>query len=155
MRARSSPGRPGRLRRRRRRWRPAASPSGRRRPRSRSSWPTSRTVLRKLRADWRRGRALKSLKLGERQYWEWDSKTDAGTLCAYLRFYPEGDSLVLTFYEIWSKDPERTKEPSPVQGVRRADLGMRGSFAFIRIVADLALDLGYERLQIRGQRTRQ
>ena len=35
-------------------------------------------VLSKVRADWRRGRALKQLKLGERQYWEWDSKTDAG-----------------------------------------------------------------------------
>ena len=43
-------------------------------------------MFEKFRAEWRRGRALKTLKPGERQYWEWDSKTEAGTLCAYLRF---------------------------------------------------------------------
>jgi hypothetical protein len=110
-------------------------------------------VLKKLRADWRRGRALKALKLGERQYWEWDSKTSAGTLCGNLRFDVEGDALVLTFAEIWAKDPD----VATIQGrndTARADLGMRGSFAFVELVAALAEDVGCTKLRIRGQRTR-
>jgi hypothetical protein len=110
-------------------------------------------VLSALRANWRKGRALKALKLGERQYWEWDSKTAAGTLCANLRFDVEGDALVLTFAEIWAKDPEVAavvgRNDTP-----RADLGLRGSFTFVEIVARLAEDIGCTRLRIRGQRTR-
>jgi hypothetical protein len=111
-------------------------------------------VLRKLRADWRRGRALKTLKLGERQYWEWDSKTPAGTLCANLRFDEDDGTLVLTFLEIWAKDEERTREATGPQKVRRADLGLRGAFSFVTLVADTAADVGYTKLRIRGQRTR-
>ena len=42
----------------------------------------------------------------------------------------------------WSKDPERTKPRSSKHGVRKADLGLRGSFAFIQLVADLASAVG-------------
>ena len=111
-------------------------------------------MLKRLRADWRRGRALKQLKLGERQYWEWDSKTEAGTLCAYLTFGAEDEALVLTFEEIWPKDPEQTKPRSAKQGVRRADLGLRGGLAFVQLVADLATDAGFAKLRIQGLRTR-
>ena len=110
-------------------------------------------MLSKLRADWRRGRALRQLKLGERQYWEWDSKTAAGILCGNLRFDVEGDVLILTFAEIWAKDPAvanivgRNETP-------RADLGVRGGFAFVQLIADLADDIGCTKLRIRGQRTR-
>jgi len=110
-------------------------------------------VLRKLRTDWRRGRALKALKLGERQYWEWDSKTAAGTLCGNLRFDDEEGVLVLTFSEIWPKDPE-TAGIVGQNVTPRADLGLKGAFSFVELVSELAGDAGYTRLRIRGQRTR-
>jgi len=110
-------------------------------------------VLDEFRAQWRRGRALKTLKLGERQHWEWDSKTAAGTLCGNLRFDVEDDVLVLTFAEIWAKDTGLAtivgRNDTP-----RADLGLTGSFAFVEMVAGLAEDIGCTRLRIRGQRTR-
>jgi hypothetical protein len=111
-------------------------------------------VFEKFRAEWRRGRALKTLKPGERQYWEWDSQTEAGTLCAYLRFDEDGDVLMLTFFEIWGKDPERVTYVGTRQGVPRAELGLKGAFAFVGIVADLAIDGGFGRLRFTGQRTR-
>jgi hypothetical protein len=111
-------------------------------------------VFEKFRAEWRRGRALKTLKPGERQYWEWDSKTDAGTLCAYLRFDADGDVLTLTFFEIWGKDPERVTYVGTRQGVPRAELGLKGAFGFVGVVADLAVDGGFSRLRFTGQRTR-
>jgi hypothetical protein len=111
-------------------------------------------VLRKLRADWRRGRALKALKLGERQYWEWDSKTDAGTLCAYMTFAAEGDTLKLTFYEMWAKD-ERKLTVEGKHGARRAELGLPGAYRFLEMVSQLAADAGFTRLRIAGQRARQ
>ena len=100
---------------------------------------------------------MKALKLGERQYWEWNSKTAAGKLCAYLRFDAEDERLVLTFDEIWSKDPERRKSvaESSKQQIRRADLGLGGGFAFVQLVADLALAAGFTKLRIQGLRTRQ
>ena len=111
-------------------------------------------MLDKFRAEWRRGRALKTLKPGERQYWEWDSKTGAGTLCAYLRFDADGDVLALTFFEIWGKDPERVTYVGTRQGVPRAELGLKGAFAFVGVVADLAIDGGFSTLRFTGQRTR-
>jgi hypothetical protein len=111
-------------------------------------------VLERLRADWRRGRALKQLKLGERQYWEWDSRTAAGTICAYMTFEPDGDSLVLTFHEMWAKD-ESAITIEGKHGARRADLSLAGVRAFLEIVAGLAADAGFGRLRVRGQRTRQ
>jgi hypothetical protein len=111
-------------------------------------------VLERLRADWRRGRALKQLKLGERQYWEWDSKTAAGTICAYMRFDAEGDVLALTFHEMWAKD-ERAITVEGKHGARRADLTLAGVRAFLEIVAGLAADAGFARLRVGGQRMRQ
>lgn len=104
-------------------------------------------VLDRLRADWRRGRALKALKLGERQYWEWDSETAAGTLCGKLRFEARGEILVLIFGEIWAKDVES-------KGPYRADLGVIGGRRFLGMVCDLAYDAGFLRLRVAGQRTR-
>jgi hypothetical protein len=102
--------------------------------------------LDRLRADWRRGRALKQLRLGERQYWEWDSETAAGTLCFRLRFRARGETLVLFFAEIWAKDVQE-------RGPYRADLGLLGGRRFLGIVCDLAGDAGFTRLRVSGQRT--
>jgi hypothetical protein len=110
-------------------------------------------VFERIRADWRRGRALKTLKPGERQVWEWESKTEAGTLCGVLRFDLDEDVLVLTFAEIWPKDPAVAtivgRNDTP-----RADLGLGASFAFVELVAGLAHDVGCTKFRIRGQRTR-
>jgi hypothetical protein len=111
-------------------------------------------VLKRLRADWRRGRAIKQLQLGERQYWEWDSKTAAGTICAYLTFDADGDALVLTFHEMWAKD-ESAITIEGKHGSQRADLSLGGVRAFLEIVAGLAADAGFRRLRVGGQRTRQ
>ena len=106
-------------------------------------------MLDKLRGDWRRGRALKALKLGERQYWEWESETDAGRVCANLTFFAEGETLVLRFLEIWAKEAELGT------GRQRADLGLPGARRFLGIVSDLAADTGFTRVRVSGQRTRQ
>jgi hypothetical protein len=111
-------------------------------------------VLRKLRADWRRGRALKTLKLGERQYWEWDSNTPAGTICANMTFDADGDALVLIFHEMWAKD-ESAITVEGKHGARRADLSLAGVRAFLELVAGLARDAGFSRLRVGGQRTRE
>jgi hypothetical protein len=105
-------------------------------------------VLSKLRADWRRGRALKQLKLGERQYWEWDSGTSAGTICAYMTFRDDRGVLVLVFHEIWAKKVEGERGP------HRADLGLPGARRFLEVVAELAADAGFTRLRVAGQRAR-
>jgi hypothetical protein len=105
-------------------------------------------VLRGLRADWRRGRALRSLKLGERQYWEWESETDAGVICANLTFRTDGEVLVLVFHELWAKDLG-AKGVTP-----RADLGLAGARRFLEIVSELAADAGFARLRVAGQRMR-
>ena len=110
-------------------------------------------MLSKLRADWRRGRALKTLKLGERQYWEWDSKTAAGTICANLTFRRDGDALVLTFHEMWAKD-ESVIRIEGRHGSRRADLTLGGVRAFLEVVAGLGADAGFDRLRVGGQRMR-
>jgi hypothetical protein len=106
-------------------------------------------VLRKLRADWRRGRALRALRIGERQYWEWESETAAGRLCANLTFRTDGEVLVLVFHEIWAKEVEGERGP------HRADLGLPGARRFLEIVSGLAEDAGFARVRVAGQRTRQ
>jgi hypothetical protein len=107
-------------------------------------------VFEKLRADWRRGRALKQLKLGERQYWEWESNTEAGTICANLRFSAEGETLVLRFLQMWSKVVVESEDPHA-----RGDLGLGAVRAFLDIVAQLGADCGFTRMRVEGQRTRQ
>ena len=111
-------------------------------------------MLERLLADWRRGRALKTLRPGERQSWEWDSKTRAGTLCFNLRFDIEGPVLVVTFYEIWPKDPDAIPTVVGRNATPRAELGVEGVFAFIGLIAGAAGDIGCVRLRLRGQRTR-
>ena len=107
----------------------------------------SKHVFERLRADWRRGRALKQLKLGERQYWEWDSDTEAGRLCADLMFRPEGETVVLVFFSIYAKDVLE-------KGEYQAQLGLAGGRRFLEIIAQLAADAGFSRLAVAGQRTK-
>jgi hypothetical protein len=104
-------------------------------------------VLRKLRADLRRGRALRTLKLGERQYWEWESSTEVGTICGDLLFRPEEDTLVLVFFSIYAKDVLE-------KGEYQADVGLREVRFFLETVAQLAADAGFSRLAVAGQRTK-
>jgi hypothetical protein len=104
-------------------------------------------VLSKLRADWRRGRALKTLKLGERQYWEWESGTEAGRLCADLLFRPEGETVVLVFFSIYAKDVLE-------RGEYQAELGLAGGRRFLEMIAQTAADAGFSRLAVAGQRTK-
>ncbi len=103
-------------------------------------------MLSRLRADWRRGRALKALKLGERQHWEWDSKTEAGTICGDMLFKAEDDTLVLVFFDIYAKDVSE-------KGQYRAPLGLDGVRAFLDLCARLGADAGFSRMRVAGQRT--
>ncbi len=104
-------------------------------------------MLSKLRDDWRRGRALKTLKLGERQYWEWESKTEAGTICGDMLFKAEDDTLILIFFDIWAKDVAE-------KGQHRAPLGLDGVRAFLDLCAQLGADAGFARMRVAGQRTK-
>jgi len=105
-------------------------------------------MFEKLRADWRRGRALKQLQLGTQQYWEWDSKTAGGTICANLRFDAEDETLVLTFLQMWSKEVAESDDPHA-----RGELGLGGVRAFLEIVGGLGADCGFTRMRVRGHRT--
>ena len=103
-------------------------------------------MLSKLKADWRRGRALKQLNLGERQFWEWDSKTDAGIICGEMIFSADGETLVLFFRHIHAKDVEE-------KGDYQAPLGLDGVRSFLAICAQLGADAGFTRMRVEGQRT--
>jgi hypothetical protein len=103
-------------------------------------------VLERIRADWRRGRALKQLKLGKRQYWEWQSNTEAGTICGDMLFKAEDDTLILIFFDIWAKDVAE-------KGQYRAPLGLRGVRAFLELCAQHGADAGFARMRVAGQRT--
>jgi hypothetical protein len=104
-------------------------------------------VLDRIRADWRRGRALRQLRLGERQLWEWDSKTDAGIICGDLLFRAEEDTLVLVFFSIHAKDVEE-------KGEYRAAVGLDRVRAFLDLCAQLGADAGFSRMRVAGQRTK-
>ena len=103
-------------------------------------------MFERIRADWRRGRALKQLKLGERQYWEWESNTEAGVICGDMLFRAEDDVLVLIFFSIYAKDVEE-------KGEYQAPLGLDGVRAFLELCAQLGADAGFSRMRVAGQRT--
>ena len=104
-------------------------------------------MLDRIRADWRRGRALRQLKLGERQYWEWESNTAAGTICGDMLFKAEDDVLVLIFFSIHAKDVEE-------KGEYQAALGLDGVRAFLELCAHLGAAAGFARMRVAGQRTK-
>jgi|SRR5579859_954058 len=101
----------------------------------------------KVRSDWRRGRALKALKLGERQYWEWESNTEAGTICGDMLFKAEDDTLILIFFGIWAKDVSE-------KGEYQAPLGLDGVRSFLELCAGLGADAGFAGMRVAGQRTK-
>jgi hypothetical protein len=103
-------------------------------------------VLSRFRADWRRGRALKQLRLGERQFWDWDSKTEAGVIRGEMIFSADGDTLVLFFRNIYARDVEE-------KGEYQAPLGLNGVRGFLEICAQLGADAGFTRMRVEGQRT--
>jgi hypothetical protein len=104
-------------------------------------------VLERIRADWRRGRALKQLKLGERQYWEWESGTEAGVICGDMLFKAEEETLVLIFFSIYAKDVEE-------KGEYQAPLGLDGVRSFLELCAQLGADAGFARMRVAGGRTK-
>jgi hypothetical protein len=103
-------------------------------------------VLEKLRADWRRGRALKYIRLGEAFNYTWNTPT-AGRILARVRFDAEDDTLVFKVLEINSEEVMGPKGP------HRADVGLREIRTILDWIADMATDLGYTRLRVEGQRT--
>jgi hypothetical protein len=104
-------------------------------------------VLEKLRADWRRGRALKFIRLGEDWTFEYKTKT-AGSIMLLLRFDAEGDTLVLTIREMYAKAVLGPKGPHV------AHMGIGAIREFLEWVAEMARDLGYTRLRAGGRRTK-
>ena len=104
-------------------------------------------MLERIRADWRRGRALRQLKLGERQLWEWESNTEAGVICGDMLFRAEEDVLVLTFFSIYAKDVEE-------KGGYQAPLGLDGVRSFLELCARLGAEAGFTRMRVAGQRTK-
>lgn len=104
-------------------------------------------MFERIRADWRRGRALKLLQLGQRQYVEWASNTEAGTVCAELLFRAEDDTLVLIFFSIYAKDVAE-------KGEYQAPLGLHGVRSFLELCARRGADAGFSRMRVAGQRTK-
>src|SRR5207253_2336284 len=73
----------------------------------------------------------------------------AGAICAKLRFDAEGETLVLTFLEMWSKEVVESANPHA-----RGELGLGGVRTFLELVAGLGADCGFTRMRVGGQRTR-
>jgi hypothetical protein len=105
-------------------------------------------VFERIRADWRRGRALKYVKLGEPFNYTWKTES-AGEVFVRVRFDADGDTLVLTIREIGAADPIDS-------GGRlvKADLGLRELRTILDWVGDMAADLGYTRLRVEGPRSK-
>ena len=101
----------------------------------------------RLRADWRRGRALRQLRLGERQYWEWESNTPVGIVCGDMLFKAEEDTLILIFFNIWAKDVAE-------KGEYQAPIGLDAVRRFLELCASLGADAGFVRMRVAGQRTK-
>jgi hypothetical protein len=102
-------------------------------------------VLDRIRADWRRGRALKFIRLGED--WTYEYETPAGPIILVGRFEAEGETLILIFKEMYAKDVVE-------KGEYRADAGLPSVRKFLDWVAGMASDLGYTRLRVAGIRTK-
>ncbi|HST26205.1 MAG TPA: hypothetical protein VLJ76_09445 [Gaiellaceae bacterium] len=101
-------------------------------------------MLSKLRADWRRGRASKFIRLGEG--WTYEYKTPVGPMILVGRFEAEDETLILIFREIYAKDILE-------KGPYRADGGLENVRRFLEWVAGMAIDLGYTRMRVEGTRT--
>lgn len=101
-------------------------------------------VLDKLRADWRRGRARKFIRIGED--WTYEYETPAGTIMLFGRFQAEGTTLLLIFSNIYAKDVLE-------KGEYRANAGLASVRSFLDWVAGMASDLGYTRMRVAGLRT--
>lgn len=100
----------------------------------------------KLRADWRRGRARKFIQFGQDWTFEYKTKT-AGSVMLVGRFEEDGDTLVLTFREIYAK-------AVLTEGPYIAPMGIGATRGFLEWVAGMASDLGYTRLRAGGRRTK-
>jgi hypothetical protein len=100
-------------------------------------------VLSKLRADWRRGRATRYIKLDEGVNYSWSTKT-AGEVVVRVRFEAHGETLVMIVREIGSADK---------MSAARVDVGIREIRGMLNWVAQMAADLGYTRLRVEGPRT--
>jgi hypothetical protein len=103
-------------------------------------------VFEKLRADWRRGRALRFFDLGKNVTFEFDTPS-AGPIVFFGRFDPDGETLVFTVHEIYAKDVL-------VKGPYRAEAGLREMRRLAEWLAGMASDLGYTRLRFSGQRSK-
>ena len=102
-------------------------------------------VFEKLRADWRRGRAAKFIRPGED--WTFEYRTPGGPIMLFGRFDVEGETLILTFHEMYAKDVVE-------KGQYHADAGLPHVRGFLEWVAEMARDLGYTRLRVGGKRTK-
>ncbi len=105
-------------------------------------------MFERIRADWRRGRALKYVKLGEPFNYTWKTAS-AGELFVRVRFDADGDTLVCTIREIGSADPI-----DPDGRPTKADLGLRELRTVLDWIAGMAADLGYTRLRVEGPRSK-
>ena len=102
-------------------------------------------MLEKVKADWRRGRALKYIRVGEHFTYEYD--TPGGPIMLVGRFDADGETLVVKFHEIYAKDVLE-------KGQYQADMGVPHIRDWLEWVAGMAGDLGYTRLRAGGRRTK-
>ena len=92
----------------------------------------------------RRRRARKFIAVGEN--WTFEYETPAGVVILHGRFEHEGGTLILIFRNIYAKDVLE-------KGEYRAEAGLGSVRQFLEWVAEMAVELGYTRMRVQGQRT--
>jgi hypothetical protein len=104
-------------------------------------------VFERWRAEWRRGRASKVIQFGAPQTFQVKTPT-AGLIDIRVRFDDEGKTLGVRILESYAHDVLE-------KGQYRADMGVPEVRKFLAHIARAAADLGFKRMRVSGQRTRQ
>jgi hypothetical protein len=101
-------------------------------------------VLERVAAAARRRRARKVITVGEN--WSYEYDTPIGVVIVHGRFEDEGKTLIVIFRNIYAKDVLE-------RGEYRAEPGLGSVRQFLEWVAEMAVELGYTRMRVQGQRT--
>jgi hypothetical protein len=101
-------------------------------------------VLERLAAAARRRRARKFITVDEN--WTFEYQTPIGPVIVHGRFEDEGETLILIIRNIYAKDVLE-------KGEYRAEPGLGAVRHILGWMAEMAVELGYTRMRVQGQRT--
>lgn len=103
-------------------------------------------MFERWRGQWRRGRAGRVIQFGSPQLFQVASP--AGLIDISVRFDQDGETLMVRILESYAHDVVE-------KGQYRADMGVPAVRRFLGHIARAAADLGFTRMRVSGQRTRQ